>query len=221
MLAKEMGNEWTYCIDSDTMVHPDCFDFSLHISKDIVCHNGKDLNTIRWDRDEFFLRDGRFIGSCTWNTLASDWCLDIWQPLDLSFADACSRIHITAGERMSGVCEPWHLIDDYTHSRNIARYGLHFKTYDEICRVHGMPGNPYLYHLYAIDEVSKFARMCVTLAGWGAARQDTVMELGRKWGIRWDPCPGTDGRGAHNIGPNGIAQCNICGGSGVANARRV
>lgn len=216
-LAKRDRNEWTMVVDSDTLIHPDCFDFSEHVDKDTVMHNGKDVNTIRWTMDEYFRRDGRFIGSCTWFTVASDWCLDTWQPLDMSYEDVLKRIHITAGEQSCGLNPPEHLIDDYTTSRNIARYGLKFKTFTEICQGVGMPGNPYLFHLYTHTDVTKFARMCSTMIAWGCLSPDEAKALGQKWKIHWDACPGMDGRGAHN--PQ--QQCPHCGNSGVANARRV
>lgn len=215
MLARANKNEWTYCVDGDTLVHPDCFDFTRHVSKDTVLHNGKDLATIRWEEDEYFLRDGRHIGSCTWNTAASDWCLDIWQPLELTYDEAVSRIHITLGERNCGINPAEHLIDDYTHSRNIAKYGLKFTTYTEICQKNGMSGNPYLFHLYTHPNETKFARMCATLVAWGAMSQTDAADLARRWGIQWDGCDGGT-KGMHN----GPQACPQCGGSGVTNARR-
>lgn len=217
MLARENKNEWTYCIDSDTLIHPDCFDFTQHVEKDTVMHNGKDINTVRWRMDKYFKRDGRYIGSCTWNTAASDWCLDIWQPLDMTYEEALDRINITVGERNCGVNPKEHLIDDYTHSRNIARYGLKFKTYTEVCQGFGMPGNPYLFHLYTHTSETKFARMCATLVAWGCMTPQDANDAGKHWGIIWDACQGMDGRGTHNT----QQQCPHCGNTGVANARRV
>jgi hypothetical protein len=74
---------------------------------------------VRWSYDQYFRRDGRHIGSCNWFTVASDWCLDLWRPLDdLTLDEALANINITIGERNSRLCGTEHLIDDYTLSRN-------------------------------------------------------------------------------------------------------
>ena len=77
-LAQEMQNDWNIYIDSDAMIHPDFFDVTNHLSKDTVCHNGSDLMGNRYREDRFHHRDGRHISSCNWFTIASDWCIEIW-----------------------------------------------------------------------------------------------------------------------------------------------
>ena len=128
-LAQEMGNDWNIYIDSDALVHPDCMDITNHLSKDTVAHNGRDPADHRWRYDRFFLRDGRHIGSCNWFTAASDWCIDLWKPLDdLTKEEAVANIYPVVNE-LNTVIIPEHLIDDYVLSRNIAKYSLKFTTF--------------------------------------------------------------------------------------------
>lgn len=69
-LAQEQANDWNIFFDSDALVHPDTIDFTQHLGKDTVAHNGSDMAAIRWTYDRFFLRDGRNIGSGNWLTIA-------------------------------------------------------------------------------------------------------------------------------------------------------
>ena len=164
-------SEWNIYIDSDALVNPEMFDITEHLGKDTVAHNGKDMAGVRWSYDQYFRRDGRHIGSCNWFTIASDWCLDLWRPLDdLAPEEAFRNIHITVGEHNSGECRTEHLIDDYTLSRNIARFGLKFKTITDICGELGWKNesgkgfSPHLYHLYTIPEREKISRMLAVLS---------------------------------------------------------
>src|SRR5882672_8362849 len=86
-LGREMQNDWNIYIDSDALVHPDMFDVTEFLSKDTVCHNGTDMANNRWRYDRYFQRDKRHIGSCNWFTIASDWCLDLWHPLDIAYKE--------------------------------------------------------------------------------------------------------------------------------------
>ncbi len=161
-IAESRCDDWSIFIDSDALVHPDFFDPTAHVSKDTVIHNGKDPAMLRWRYDEYFLRDGRHISSCNWFACASDWCRDLWTPLDIPLQNALENIRPLAGELNSGLVEPEHLIDDYTLSRNIARYGLKFVTMAEICGRFGF-ANGYLWHLYQISNEEKVKRMKVCL----------------------------------------------------------
>jgi hypothetical protein len=142
-------------------------DVTTFVGKDTVLHNGNDFASIRWRYDRYFMRDGRNIGSCNWFTLASDWCIDLWHPLDdLTLAEAAANIFPVISEENSGVMDPTHLIDDYTLSRNIAKYGLKFDTFLNVQqrRWHGLQG--FLFHLYAIPEEVKIAKMHMVLKEW-------------------------------------------------------
>lgn len=146
-LAQIMQNDWNIYIDSDALVHPETVDFTALLHKDTVLHNGSDMALVRWNYDNVFMRDGRNIGSCNWFTIASDWCLDLWQPLDMPFVQALKNINPTAEELRCGITKE-HLIDDYTLSRNIAKYGLKFKTATQVLQENGLPEANFFYHVY-------------------------------------------------------------------------
>jgi hypothetical protein len=206
-LGRKHRNDWNIFLDGDTLVHPEMFDVTEHLDKDTVCHNGTDMAGIRWKYDHYFRRDGRNIGSCNWFTIASDWCLDLWRPLeDLSLDEAVANINITISEMNSGFCSTPHLIDDYTLSRNIARFGLKVKTVVEIGghlgfrNAQGNPASPFLYHKYTIPNEQK-AREMVTLLttpagqpgpvgfGWGVMNHATATEYRRRFGMQTDQRP--------------------------------
>jgi len=168
-LAQEMENDWNIYIDSDALVHPDCIDLTLLIPKDTVMHHGSDFSPIRWREDRFFHRDGRHIGSGNWLTLGSDWCIELWKPLDdLSLEEARQNIFPTADERNAGVFDPSHLIDDYTLSRNIAKYGLKFMTVRALLEKIGFQGGgPFFWHQYLAPAEVKVQEMKNVLKRWG------------------------------------------------------
>lgn len=163
--------EWNIYIDLDAMVSPEFFDVTQMIPKDHVCHNGRDMANMRWRYDQYFKRDGRHWGSCNWFTVGSDWMLDAWRPLDdITPTEALGNISITIQEHNSGHCKTEHLIDDYTLSRNIARFGLKATTLVDVCGNLGFrdPGgkgfNPFLWHIYTEPEEMKLSRMLDVLA---------------------------------------------------------
>jgi hypothetical protein len=169
-ISKRDGNDWTIYVDSDTLIHPDFFDPTVLMSKDTVAHNGKDPACIRWRYDAYFKRDGRHIGNCNWMCVASDLCRDIWRPLDdLTMEQAVANIFPTVGEHNCQIVPAAHLIDDYTLSRNVARFGLKYVTMIELCQKFGMQGNPYLFHLYAMENAQKAEKMKATLKTWGVS----------------------------------------------------
>lgn len=152
----ELGreNDWNIFIDSDVLVFPDMFDVTERVSKDTVIHFDRDHAGNRWRYDEYFRRDGRDIGSCNWFAAASNWCLDLWHPLDdMEYDEAIARIQPTVKERAAGI-QAEHLIDDYVVSRNIARYGLKFKTVKDIIKDSGDPGQ-YFWHRHMVAKSTK------------------------------------------------------------------
>lgn len=160
------SNDWNIYIDSDALVHPDLFDPTEFIGKDTVMHNGADLANNRWRYDKYFRRDGRHIGSCNWFTIASDWCIDLWHPLeDLTLEEAVENIFPIQSE-LNSVITREHLIDDYVLSRNIAKYGLKFKTLLELMQDLRDVGN-YLWHQYTMTESDKIINMKTVLDNWG------------------------------------------------------
>jgi len=166
-LAQQMDNDWNIYLDSDALVHPETIDFTTQLSKDTVTHNWKDVAPVRWDLDRYFYRDGRNIGSGNWFTIASDWCIDLWKPLDdLEYEDALKRIHPTMAEMQAGV-QPSHLIDDFTLSRNIAKYGLKFKTIKGLLKDIDLEGAEFFYHQYLIPNETKVVEIKETIKRWG------------------------------------------------------
>ena len=166
-LGREMGNDWNIYFDADALVHPDAFDPTEHIGKDTVLHNGRDMSGNRFLYDDYFRRDGRHIGSGNWFTVASDWCLDLWKAHDdLTYEQCVRNIRPTLYELQHGV-EPENLVDDYTLSRNIARYGLKFISYGDLIAKLDRVGDEYFWHQYTISAEEKARQMRETLCRWG------------------------------------------------------
>lgn len=167
-LGKLNKADWNIYIDSDALIHPDMVDVTVLAPKDTVLHNGADMASVRWTYDNYFLRDGRHIGSCNWLAVASDWCLDLWHPLDdLTPEEAIKNIHPTQTE-LDTVIKPEHLVDDYALSRNIARYGLKFRTLMDIFRPYGEAvGFGLLYHQYIYTRKEKETLLKDQLKQWG------------------------------------------------------
>lgn len=149
-LARELKTDWNLYLDADALVHPETPDWTNFIPRDTVTHNGIDQASVRWRYDEYFWRDGRNIGSCNWNTIASSWCIDLWKPLDdLTLEQALDNIRPTVNETRCGLIDPAHLLDDYVLSRNIARYGLKVQTLVTMEKTLGFgPDTGFYWHAY-------------------------------------------------------------------------
>jgi hypothetical protein len=164
-LAREHQNDWNIYFDSDALIHPDMIDMTTYLNKGTVIHNGRDVIGNRYREDCYTMRAGVNFSSCNWFAIASDWCLDLWHPLeDMTIEEACANIFPTVQETLQGV-KPIDLIDDYVLTRNIARYGLKFTTAIEILREKcGYETNFMMHHLYAIsaDEKVKSLKQCLT-----------------------------------------------------------
>lgn len=157
-IAKGMNKDWFIYIDSDAVIHPDTIDWTAFLKKDTVAHNGRDFASIRWRYNNYFLRDGRNWGSCNWFTIASDWCLDLWTPLDIPLKEALDNIYPTA-EEGRGTTTNDHLIDDYALSYNIARFGLKATTILELQKEIGFADSGFHYHLYNMPEEEKIDKI--------------------------------------------------------------
>jgi hypothetical protein len=166
-LSKVNQDDWSIYFDSDALIHPETPDWTVLLNKDTVLHNGSDMAAVRWKYDQYFMRDGRNIGSCNWFTIASDWCADdLWRPLDISLDDARDNIFPIPAELNAGIDKD-HLIDDYTLSRNIAKYGLKFKRAMDLQNENGMPGAHFFYHEYTIPVDEKIVHLRNTVKAWG------------------------------------------------------
>ena len=165
-LAKERGDDWAIYIDSDALVHPELPDLTVMIPQDTVAHNGADFAAIRWAYDHYFMRDGRNIGSCNWFTVASKWCLDLWRPLDdMTYEEVIASITVTADEKKSGLTSE-HLVDDYSLSRNIARFGLKFTTLTELWTKVGLVNASFFHHEYTVTEAEKVEHIKQAIENW-------------------------------------------------------
>jgi hypothetical protein len=120
----------------------------------------------------------------------------------LTLEQALPNINITIAERNSGLCKTEHLIDDYTLSRNIARFGLKVQTVIELCAQlgwrapGGQPFSPFLFHKYTIPNEQKIKEMLMILgtpngqptpvgAGWGLLTPEAVVAYQKEWGIKF------------------------------------
>lgn len=166
-LAKKRGDEWAIYIDSDALIHPDTPDFTELVPKDTVVHHGVDFAPFRWKYDKYFSRDGRHISSCNWFAMASDWCLDLWRPLDdLTPAQAVKNISVIQQEKAFGI-PPAHLVSDYALSRNIARFGLRFNTLVQLKADFKLQNTDFFHHLYMVDEQDKLELIKQMINTWG------------------------------------------------------
>ncbi|OGM05624.1 hypothetical protein A2125_00415 [Candidatus Woesebacteria bacterium GWB1_43_5] len=166
-LAQKMENDWNIYIDSDALIHPALMDITNHLPKNTVLHFMADLASNRFKYDRYFLRDGRNIGSSNWLAVASDWCIDLWKPLDdITPKETIANIYPTVWES-SGIVTPDHLIDDYTLSRNIAKYGLKFESFVNLLNQFGQPRIEYFWHFYNVPEEKKVAQIKEALKRWG------------------------------------------------------
>lgn len=164
-LAQEMKNDWNIFIDSDALIHPDTFDVTEFLHKDTVMTCRQDFAPLRFSYDKYFRRDGRHIGVGNWFTVASNWCVDLWHPLeDINLVEAVLKIHPTILERNNDIT-PAHLIDDYLVSRNIAKYGLKYTTFVKMLEEQGNPGE-FLYHEYLYNTKDKVENLKKILNLW-------------------------------------------------------
>jgi hypothetical protein len=163
----ELGknNDWSIFIDADALIHPNMFDLTNHVNKDTVIFHGADMASMRWAYDKYFLRDGRNLGACTWNVWCSDWTIDLWKPLDdLTLNDSIKNIYPVTQEMHIKSKES--LIDDYTLSRNIAKFGLKHTTFYKICEDLKLPAN-FFMHEYVLSPDEKLFKIAQTLVSWG------------------------------------------------------
>jgi hypothetical protein len=172
MAQSSVGVNWHIFLDADALIHPDMFDVTALLGMDTTFSGiTSDMTLQRFKPDQYFLRDGRFIGKGNWCAGFSEWCLDYYRP-PMPFTKAtidrlCCNIQLTVAEQQSGVMYPSHLIDDYIVSRNIARYGLKHTLISEVGARFGLNAAPYLWHKYLQDSDRKILEMRDVLKQWG------------------------------------------------------
>lgn len=163
-LMKEFKADWGIYIDSDAMIHPQTPDWTCHLKKDTIAHWASDMANIRFRYNEYFLRDGRHWAPGNWFAMASDWCLDLWRPLDMTPEEAISQIRVTMEEAEFSM-ESEHLIDDYALACNVARFGLKTKRLKDLTAELEMEGLP-IMHLYRMTEETKERKLKEMLSTW-------------------------------------------------------
>jgi hypothetical protein len=165
-LAKEMQNDWNIFFDADTLLHPGTPDWTTYLSKDTIAQHNSDVATLRLRMNEYFLRDGRFYGSAGWLTIASDWCLDLWHPAEMTPAEAEACCFPTHQEASAGIL-PEHLVDDYVMSCNIARFGLKTKKLTDLRKEVGLAETPFHSHAFMVSNEKKVKILSEILENWG------------------------------------------------------
>ena len=166
-LAQERGDDWSIFFDADALINPNTPDFTEHLPKDTVAHNGADMSTFRFKKDRFYRRDGRNIGSATWCCICSDWCIDMMEPPpDITPAEVEQAIFPTSEELKRGV-SPIRLVEDFLIGRNIAKYGLKFKMIKDLMKDLKVPQAQMFFHIYACPPEEKVVKMCQLLMAWG------------------------------------------------------
>lgn len=162
-LAQEHGNDWNIFFDADALIHPEFFDVTACINKDTTVSNGSDFVPHRFRPNEYFRRDGRMIGKGNWCAFVSDWCIDYWKPLDRPLEEVVKDIFPTVDERNFGITAD-HLVDDYTVSQNISRYGLKHMIIPQF-EAHGLKTD-LLQHQYLMSTEKKVVHLKKTLRDW-------------------------------------------------------
>lgn len=171
-LSKERKDEWSVFFDADALIHPDMWDPTSVVSKAVTISNGTDFTPIRFKPNKYFSRDGRNIGKGNWCMMGSDWTAqDLWRPHDSVDPETIAKeISPTVAEHMQGV-DGLHLIDDYTVSLNISRYGLQHMLIKEIRdskdRAISSSTNPdMLFHIYLNNGNEKVVALKRVLFQW-------------------------------------------------------
>ena len=112
------------------------------------------------------------VHNCTWNVTWSDWCRDLWTFPEDPMKDIEENIFPTVFEKNT-VVKDSHLIDDYTLSKNIARFGLKVDTIDQnIMTGDGLkikvklPQANFYWHQYTITIEEKVKQMKQVVEQW-------------------------------------------------------
>lgn len=167
-LAKSLKSDWNIFVDADALIHPETIDFTIHMPPNTVGNHKCDMANMRFKYDEYFIRDGRNIGCGGWFSIVPLSCIDFWKPLtDLNPQEAYNNIYPTINEKNAGINSE-HLIDDYVTSRNVARYGLKYRSTSKILEDVGFkPDAEFFYHEYCIGEEEKMMKLENMLVRWG------------------------------------------------------
>lgn len=163
----ELGkdNDWNIFIDSDCLIHPDLFDITEVLPVDTVMTYNMGFANIGFSYDNFFRRDGRNISVGNFFAVTSSYCHDYWLPLDdITIDEAFKYIH--AAYEGGTAHDSKYIIDDYVTSRNIARFGLKFKTFLNYLAEIGRSNDEYFYHNHYLPYEEKLRSLNETLKQW-------------------------------------------------------
>jgi len=160
------GYDWVIYFDADTLVHPNCIDFTNYLPPDTCAHNGRDFGNIRFRFDEAMRKDGRSIGTCGWCVIAPAACLDLWKPTEQGLGEVLDCCYPTVEEWNCGLIDKAHLVDDYVVSRNVARCRLKHTTIQEMLPKIGADPDGFFWHLYTIGREEKVRQMKDVLWRW-------------------------------------------------------
>jgi hypothetical protein len=164
-LMQQRDDDWAFWIDADALVNPETPDWTWYLPTDTCAQNGSDPAPIRWLRDGYFRRDARNISSCNWHAIVPRDCRDFFRPQDdLTLEQMVERINPTVNE-IKGTCQAEHLVSDYSVSRNIARFGLKYRTLMSIQKEH-FEGAEFYFHQYTIPDPQKIDDMLLCLNRW-------------------------------------------------------
>lgn len=164
-LAQRFQADWHIYVDLDCAIHPNFIDFTEYLHKDTVTCFKTEPATYKYKSDHFFRRDGRFIGVGSFLIACSDWCLDLWHPTDLTYAEILERVTATTEELENGI-DSSHLGEEFVVSRNIAKYGLKFKPVIQIQQEIGIPMANHCWHAYRVAEEVKLQKLQDLIAAW-------------------------------------------------------
>jgi hypothetical protein len=145
------GYDFAWFIDSDALVSIDNPPWHEMVGRDLVLFCGMDM-TLRWKMNDYFRRCRNWKGSaCTWLVGCSSWTIeDLWRLPD-DYDWSVSQIYPLKQETRKG---DGTLIDDYTLSSNIARFGLHCMTLNEIQQGMNIK-HKFFHHLYNLSSEAK------------------------------------------------------------------
>jgi hypothetical protein len=166
----ELGreNDWNLFFDADTLIHPECLDWTCFLDDETCAHNGSDFANLRFRYDEHFIKDGRNIGTCGWCTIAPRKCINLWEPCELPLSEILDRCRLTLLEMNSGLMDDSHLVDDYVMSRNLARYHFKHANIKEMLPKLGFTADDagFFWHVYTVPAASKVQQMNECLRRW-------------------------------------------------------
>jgi len=168
-LGKQIGSDWNIFFDADAMIHPCMPDWTIYMKKDTIAHWGSDVASVRHRFNNYMLRDGRGWGAANWFTMASDWCLDLWRPLDITPEEVIDYINPTHEEMNYGL-RAEHFVDDFALTSNVARFGLKtVKLQDVRDTVPEFKGMGFVVHGFMMTNAVKRQKMEEAIKTWNIA----------------------------------------------------